>query len=282
METETSDYLYSTEASVGEGRRAVGGDVVRRSDDEYSEGHMRHDRGAAPDVSDADGGRQGRWGQGDAEEEEGPVKLDEFMALLREKGVLGGVVTESEALEAFRRHATRPGTRDSNRQLGVAGCKRAVKELLESKDMLSRCTIAAAKGRREAAAKREDSSDSSQERTARSSAMPPSSRAGRISAKQHPSSRASILPCPHPPVPPSTPILPCPHPIHPSTPIPSTPILPCPNPHVPPSSPMLPCPHPSLSPAHAWLASPQSIRTLALHVRVRRPPHDETPMTRPP
>ncbi len=139
VETETSDYLYSTEASVGEGRRGVGGDVVRRSDDEYSEGYLRQDRGSAPVASDgADGARPGRWGRGGAEEEEGPVKLDEFMALLREKGVLGGVVTEAEALEAFRRHATRPGSHDSNRQLGVAGCKRAVKELLESKDMLSR------------------------------------------------------------------------------------------------------------------------------------------------
>ncbi len=138
LETETSDYLYSTEASVGDGRRPRG-DVVRRSDDEYSAGYMRQDRGAAPRTSDgADGGKRGRWGRGGAEEEEGPVRLEEFMALLRDKGVLGGVVTEAEALDAFGRHATQPGGHDAVRQLGVAGCKRAVKELLESKDMLSR------------------------------------------------------------------------------------------------------------------------------------------------
>ncbi len=62
------------------------------------------------------------------------------MALLRDKGVLGSVVTEAEALEAFRRHATQAGSHDKSWQLGVAGCKRAVKELLESKDMLSRYT----------------------------------------------------------------------------------------------------------------------------------------------
>ena len=98
---------------------------------------MRQDHGAAPSDG-ADDGTRGRWERGGPEEEEGPVKLEEFMALLRDKGVLGGVVTEAEALEAFRRHATQPGGQDKHRQLGVAGCKRAVKELLESKDMLSR------------------------------------------------------------------------------------------------------------------------------------------------
>ena len=76
---------------------------------------------------------------------EGPVGIDEFMALLRSKNILPALATEGEALEAFRRHATYAAgsnyagqdKRIENR-LGVEECKRAVKELLASKNMLSR------------------------------------------------------------------------------------------------------------------------------------------------
>ena len=76
---------------------------------------------------------------------EGPVGLDEFMALLRAKNILPTLATEAEALEAFRRNATNSGggaygqdRRGSENRLGVEECKRAVKELLASKNMLSR------------------------------------------------------------------------------------------------------------------------------------------------
>ena len=126
LETESSDYFYSTEASVTDGRRAAG-DRMRRAGGEaarrhYDEALTRQKTGQPQDVLD------------------GPVGLDDFMSLLRAKDILPSLVTEAEALDAFDRHASRmaDGGGRFEHRLGVEECKLAVKDLLASKNMLSR------------------------------------------------------------------------------------------------------------------------------------------------